>query len=117
MMNDKVALFLKYHDDEANYANNPDGFDKMYSILEKYDNSNGNDTVDIPFRKATPEDQNKMISLIAPKIKFGEEGYSASLYKAAANYDVDNASRDYCDGVTDAIDALIAEGIINQNDI
>lgn len=48
-----VDTFLRYHDDPNNYPNNEDNFDKMYAILEKYDDSNGNDTVDVAFNKAT----------------------------------------------------------------
>ena len=49
-----VDKFLRYHDDESNWAHNQNGFDKMYEILEKYDDSNGTDTVDVAFMKATP---------------------------------------------------------------
>ncbi len=111
----KLSTFLKYHEDEDNYAANPDGFDKMYSILEKYDNSNGNDPVDIPFQKATPEDQDRMIALIKPGYKFGQKGYAQDMYYRALDMDIDNADPEYCKGVVDAIEALFAEGWIDEN--
>lgn len=110
----KLDTFLKYHDDESNYYNNESGFEKMYEILEKYDDSNGNDTVDIPFLKATPEDQDKMIELITPAPRFSTPGYAKAMYrKAAAN---DYEDRNYNEGVVDAFDALFAEGILNKDD-
>ena len=104
-----VDEFLKYHEDEDNYVNNRNGFDKMYSILEKYDDSNGNDNVDVAFLKATPEDQQRMVDLIRPKKKVGQRGYAQELYYNALN---DEFSRDYTDGIIDIMDALFAEGWI-----
>ena len=110
----KLDTFLKYHDDESNYYNNENGFNKMYKILEKYDDSNGNDTVDIPFLKATPEDQDKMIELITPAPKFGTPGYAKVMYRTAAAKGYED--RDYNIGIVDAFDALFAEGILNRDD-
>lgn len=117
----KVDTFLRYHDDETNWANNKEGFEKMYSILNKYDDSNGNDTVDIPFEKATPEDQDRMIELIVPKPKFGQPGYAKRLVWYAENPELsadnyfENLSSDYCEGVVDVVKALIAEGLIDED--
>ena len=109
--------FLSYHDNEQNYHHNPSGFDKMYEILEKYDDSNGNDTVDVAFRKATPEDQQRMIELIAPgewALRPGEDGYARKLYYDALEGNVDN--RYYGEGIVDAIEALFAEGWLNEEE-
>lgn len=118
----KVDLFLKYHDDENNYYNNKNNFDRMYSILEKYDDSNGNDPVDVAFEKATPEDQDRMLALITPQPKLGQSGYALRLY----NYVIDprhssdtyfeHLSSDYCLGVADMVKALIAEGYLDPTE-
>lgn len=107
-----VDEFLKYHEDEDNYANNRNGFDKMYSILEKYDDSNGNDSVDVAFLKATPEDQKRMVDLIRPNKKVGQRGYAQELYYNALNGEF---GRDYNDGIVDIMDALFAEGWILES--
>lgn len=111
----KLSTFLKYHEDGNNYSANPDGFDKMYEILEKYDDSNGEDSVDIAFQKATPEDQDRMIELIKPRYKFGQKGYAQDMYYKALGGDIENASPEYCQGVVDAIEALFAERWIDEN--
>ena len=110
-----VDEFLKYHDDETNYYNNEEGFNKMYDILEKYDDSNGNDTVDVAFRKAPLEEQLEMIELIKPSPKLGQDGYAREFYQKAVNEDFgDDTNRDYCEGVRDAFEALFEERIIDQ---
>ena len=114
-----VDTFLKYHDDRDNYESNPDGFDKMYEILEKYDDSNGNDTVDVAFLKATPEDQRRMIELITPIPKVGSAVYCKQLYKSAkeSNRGYDSHGYDlYGEGVLDAFEALAAAGYIDLNE-
>lgn len=122
-----VDTFLKYHDDENNYASNRDGFDKMYSILEKYDNSNGNDSVDIAFLKATPEDQKKMVDLITPRRpSFGTVEYCRQMYRDALGLNrnrnfnsvlSEEASKDYCNGITDAFVALFETGLLERSSI
>lgn len=110
----KLDTFLKYHDDESNYYNNESGFEKMYEILEKYDDSNGNDTVDVPFLKATPEDQDKMIELIKPAPRRSTPGYAKAMYHNAIHNGYED--RNYNEGIIDAFDALFAEGILNKDD-
>lgn len=118
----KVDLFLKYHDDENNWRNNQDGFDKMYEILEQYDDSNGNDPVDVAFEKATSEDQDRMLELITPKAKFGQPGYALRLFNYASDprHSTDtffeHLSRDYCEGVVDTIKCLLAEGYLDPTE-
>lgn len=107
-----VDEFLKYHEDEDNYANNRYGFDRMYDILEKYDDSNGNDNVDVAFLKATPEDQQRMVDLIRPKKKVGQRGYAQELYYKALEGEF---VKSYSAGVIDALEALFAEGWILES--
>lgn len=117
----KVDTFLLYHDDEQNWEKNQDGFIEMYKILDKYDDSNGNNTVDVAFEKATPEDQDKMIALITPKARFGQKGYARRLVRYAedprgsADTFFEHLSNDYCEGVVDVVKAMIAEGLIDED--
>ena len=112
-----VDTFLRYHDDENNWASNRNGFDKMYEILEKYDDSNGNDTVDVAFRKASPEDQERMVALITPAPRHpGERGYAKLFYNKVISGDYEDVSYDYIDGVQDFFTALVREGYINAAD-
>ena len=112
--NNKVDTFLKYHDDENNYHENQAGFEKMYSILEKYDDSNGNNTVDVAFMKASPEDQDRMLALIKPSARYGQPGYCRKLYDQAVNREFED--KRYNEGIIDAFEALIAEGLIDKDD-
>ena len=116
----KLDTFLRYHDDDNNYQNNPEGFHKMYEILRKYEtpdeeDEEEEDTVDVPFLAATPEDQDRMIALIKPKFRAGEKGYAQSMYYSALDCDIENADASYCQGVTDAIEALFAEGWVDED--
>jgi len=61
-----VDEFLKYHEDGENYNRNPEGFNKVYDILDKY-TDDLNEPVDVTFVKATPKDQMRMVSLIRPR--------------------------------------------------
>lgn len=108
----KVDTFLKYHEDEDNWVNNRDGFDKMYAILEKYDDSNGNDTVDVTFMKATPEDQDRMLRLITPGPKLGQSGYASKLYNDALS---GMYGKEYSSGVADIVQALVKEGLLDES--
>ena len=110
-----VDTFLRYHDDPNNYAHNEDGFDQMYAILEKYDDSNGNDTVDVAFNKATREDQLKMIELINPEAKkrSKDEARAEFSEKLGRCYARRNG---YDDGFMDAVDLLEELGLINTKD-
>ena len=109
-----VSEFMKYHEDPDNYASNHDGFDKMYDILNQY--GSDEEDVDVVFKRATREDQKRMIDLIRPKVKFGQSGYARKLYYDALECNIENASADYCLGVVDAIEALFAEGWVNENE-
>ena len=115
---DKVDLFLKYHDDSNNYHHHPGDFDKMYEILEQYDDSNGNDPVNVAFEKATPEDQDRMLALITPgdwALKVGDPGYTRYIYyQALKGYAYD--SREANEAFVDAIEALFAEGLLNESE-
>lgn len=109
----KVSEFLKYYEDADNYSRNPDGFDKMYDILSKYGDEN--ETVDVVFERATPEDQDKMIELIKPELKFGQDGYARKLYHDALEGNVTNGNAEYCQGIVDTIEALMAEGWVDED--
>ena len=54
--------FLRYHEDADNYRNNEAGFNKMYTILDKY--GSDDEDVDVLFERATDADQIRMINLI-----------------------------------------------------
>ena len=56
--------FLRYHEDADNYRNNEAGFNKMYTILDKYGTED--EDVDELFERATEADQIRMINLIKP---------------------------------------------------
>ena len=109
-----VDKFLRYHDDESNWSSNREGFEKMYAILEQYDDSNGNDTVDVAFLKAPEAVQRRMIALITPKLRVGESGYARSFFKGlvAGEY----GKGDYADGAADVFDALFKEGLLDRED-
>lgn len=109
-----VDEFMKYHEDFDNYHRNPSGFDNMYKILSKYGSED--EDVDEVFNRASKEDQLKMIELIKPCPKFGQDGYAKFLYNQALDGAVTNASRDYCKGVVDMMKALLAEGYIVNED-
>lgn len=106
----KLDEFMKYHEDNHNYAANPEGFDRMYSILDKY--GDDNDGVDKPFLRATPEDQQRMIDLINPnKIPLGVKGHAKQLYREALKQN--NA---YSAGVLDAFNSLFQEYFLDEDD-
>lgn len=60
-----VDDFLKWHDDATNYQYQQDNFEQMYAILDKYGSED--EAVDEVFKRATPEDQKKMLDLIRPR--------------------------------------------------
>lgn len=106
----KLDEFMKYHEDNHNYAANPEGFDRMYSILDKY--GDDNEGVDKPFLRATPEDQQRMIDLINPnKIPLGSKGHAKQLYRDALKQN--NA---YSAGVLDAFNSLFQEYLLDEDD-
>lgn len=59
-----LELFLKYHEDNDNYIDNPEAFDRMYKILDKYGDED--EDVNKIFVRAPYEDQVKMVNLITP---------------------------------------------------
>lgn len=59
-----LELFLKYHEDLDNYRDNPEAFDRMYEILDKYGDED--EDVNKVFVRAPYEDQVKMVNLITP---------------------------------------------------
>jgi len=107
----KADTFLKYHDDADNYYNNEDGFNKMYEILNQYGDSN--EDVDVVFRRATPEDQDKMLALITPNKKVGQSGYAKKLYRDAVDGNLEDWQ--YAQGVVDAFEALFREGYVSKD--
>ena len=109
----KVDEFMRYHEDPNNYPSNEDGFNKMYDILNEYGTEN--EDVDVVFKRATPEDQDRMIALIKPKPKFGSKEYARKMYYDALEGNIENASSDYCSGVEDAIEALFASGWLDES--
>ena len=109
----KLSTFLKYHEDPNNYNNNESGFDKMYKILNKYGDEE--ESVDVVFPRATPEDQDRMIELIKPGYKFGQKGYAQDMYYKALECEIENADPEYCNGVSDFFDALVAEGWLDES--
>lgn len=110
----RVDEFMKYHEDSQNWKENQEGFLRMYDILDKYDNSNGNEDVDVLFERATEADQQRMIDLINPANRYGSSGYSSSLYRKAYNRKFSDDS--YNQGVIDAFNALFREGLLDEDD-
>ena len=107
--------FERYHEDRDNYLNNPDGFDRMYDILNQYAEDE-NEDVREAFKRAPIEDQRRMVDLIKPQPKFGSREYPREMYYRALDCDIDNASAEYCKGVVDAIEALFAGGWVSEED-
>ena len=62
---DLASIFLRYHDDASNFKANPNGFSRMYKILNRYGTDDEN--VDDIFRKAPENDQMRMLELITPR--------------------------------------------------
>lgn len=107
-----VDTFMKYHEDIDNAYRNEAGFDKMYRILDKYGDEN--ESVDVVFQRATPEDQKEMIKLITPGTRYpGEKGYAQKMYYDALEGEY---GREYGKGIVDAIEALFAEGWIKEDE-
>ena len=65
---DLADVFLRYHDDQGNFQRNPVGFRRMYRILDQY--SRDDEDVDDAFRRASEEDQIRMIELIHPRYSY-----------------------------------------------
>ena len=108
----KVDEFMKYHEDQNNWASNEDGFNKMYDILDKYGTED--ETVDIVFQRASEADQDRMLDLIRPQLELGQKGYAKRLYQEAVH---NSRYHDmYNFGVIDAFEALSEEGYINIKD-
>lgn len=104
--------FLRYHEDDDNYARNQAGFDAMYDILSKYGSEE--ERVDEVFKRATLEDQQKMVELITPGPRHpGDRGYAQKLYYDALEGEY---GTEYGRGMVDAIEALMAEGWISESE-
>lgn len=80
--NSLVDEFIRYHEDLDNYEKNRDGFDKVYSILDKYGTENEN--VDEVFVRAPENVQRRMVDLIRPKDNIDE----------AMTFDLDSIMKD-----------------------
>lgn len=106
--------FLKWHDDENNYHQHPEDYDKVYTILNKYGDES--ESVDEVFEKASYEDQREMLRLIKPKkqdAQYGTIEYVISNYHAAHAHDLYEPA--YADGWADAVDALIDAGVFSSD--
>lgn len=104
--------FLAWHDDPDNYENNRDNFDRVYKILDKYGDES--ESVDEVFKKASYEDQEKMLRLIKPK----QEATLGSVEYVINSYHNAHAGNlyepEYADGWADAIDACIDAGLFSD---
>lgn len=109
-----VKEFMRYHDDPDNYPRNPNGFDKMYDILNQYGDED--EDVDVVFKRAPLDIQRKMLDLIKPAVPYTTREGARKMYYDALDMDIENASKDYCDGVVDAIEALFASGWLNESE-
>lgn len=106
-----VDEFMKYHELPGNYGDNPDGFDKMYDILDKYGNEN--EPVDKVFVRAPEDDQKRMIELIKPHEgeSITKSELSDKFYKLQIKDERGNTTM-YEDGYLDGIyDCLAAFGL------
>ena len=111
-----VDEFLKYHEDSHNYSNNPDGFAKMYEILDTY--GNDSEDVDVVFRRASESDQRKMVNLIRPKVTASTS--TSKLYKSAQSIADDISefldATTRIDDIKDYLDDADIEAISNAMD-
>lgn len=118
----KVNEFLKYHDDPENYYRNSDKFDQMYKILNKYGNED--EDVGTVFKRASAEDQDKMLNLIKlNKLRPGDKGFAQKLYYGALEGHIpdelgyaDYQSKDLLEGIIEGIEALFAEGWVDETE-
>lgn len=109
--------FLRYHEDDMNREFHPNSFKEMYEILDKYDDSNREDTVDVAFLKATPEDQQRMIDLIKfdPLPEEGTVDYCREMYYSALagewseTYKEDRA-------IVNVFENLFRAGLLNEEE-
>lgn len=104
-----VDEFMKYHELPGNYAENPDGFDKMYDILDKYGNEN--EPVDKVFVRAPEDAQKRMIELIKPdkgesitKSELSDKFYKLQIKDERGNTTMYEDG--YLDGIYDCLDAF-----------
>lgn len=106
-----VDEFMRYHDDEHNHSH---GFSDMYHILEQY--GDDSEPVDVVFRRAPRDQQIRMINLIKPVPKYNTREGARRMYYDALDMNIENAGKDYCEGVVDAIEALFDGGWLNESD-
>ena len=66
--NSLVDIFMQYHEDSSNYHNNPEGYDSVYAILDKYGSED--EDVDEVFLRASEDEQKEMIDLIRPRDEY-----------------------------------------------
>ena len=83
LANSMTDEFLRYHEDANNYRNNEAGFNKMYTILDKY--GSDDEDVDVLFERATDEDKEKMLSLIKPVKASSQERGTVQTYRNRRN--------------------------------
>ena len=107
-----VNEFMRYHEDSDNYSRNSAGFDKMYDILNQYGNED--EDVDVVFKRAPLDVQRRMIDFIRPAVPYTTREGARQMYYDALDMNIENASRDYCEGVVDAIEALFASGWLDE---
>lgn len=86
----------------------------MYEILDKYDDFNHSDTVDVAFKRATPEDQKRMVELITPRAsRSKDEARREFSERLAKCYSRRNS---YDDGFMDAVDLIEELGYIDTKE-
>ena len=79
-------------------------------ILSKYGDEESR--LDVVFDLASPEDQDRIMKLLAPELQEGQPGFAKQFYKDCLRGNID-ASTDYINGVFDFYEILKAEGLID----
>lgn len=114
--------FMRYHEDPDNYEKNRDGFDKVYSILDKYGTEN--ETVDEVFVRVPENVQRRLVDLIRPKDNINIQSFDLDsimkdkvqrrIYGKMLNL-VDDAVEPWLQGVLDLaeVSGMNIPGIVN----
>lgn len=120
--NSLLDEFMRYHEDFDNYRKNRDGFDKVYSILDKYGTEN--ETVDEVFVRAPENIQRRLVDLIRPKDNINIQSFDLDsimkdkvqrrIYGKMLNL-VDDAVEPWLQGVLDLaeVSGMNIPGIVN----
>ncbi len=120
--NSLLDEFMRYHEDFDNYRKNRDGFDKVYSILDKYGTEN--ESVDKVFVRAPEDVQRRLVDLIRPKDNINIQSFDLDsimkdkvqrrIYGKMLNL-VDDAVEPWLQGVLDLaeVSGMNIPGIVN----